>query len=110
MRAGGASDTLTNRDMYSSVLISAFFVLLKNFIPELFYGLKNTVTVSLVVQFGNIILKHLEMIRDNIVDIAEKRHFVSPDYPDDFLYPVVISLSFHSISLFSYQTVFIITD
>jgi hypothetical protein len=29
------------------------------------------------------------MVRDKVVDIAEKRYFVSPDYPDDFLYPVV---------------------
>ena len=50
--------------------------------------LKNAV-VFLIVELDNIILKHLKMMYDEIVDIAEKRYFVSPDDLHDFLYPVV---------------------
>lgn len=29
------------------------------------------------------------MVCNEVVDVAEKRHLVSPDYPNDFLYPVM---------------------
>ena len=47
----------------------------------------------LVVQFGDFSLIGLEMVRQHVVDVAEQRHFVLADDPQDKLYPLVVLLA-----------------
>lgn len=47
----------------------------------------------LVVQFGDFGLIGLEMVRQHVVDVAEQRHFVLADDPQDKLYPLVVLLA-----------------
>ena len=55
----------------------------------MFWCLKNAIQIFTIVRPDNVILKTIEMVGNDIVNVTEQRHFIITDYLYDFQYPVV---------------------